>query len=67
MPGDEVLPALSCTVPDASCEPSVVNVCGADSVERFTPLPGLPSESAGSPLSVNDTVTVSLYQPPPAA
>src|SRR5207302_10988665 len=55
VPGDEVLPALSLTVPDASWAPSVLNFCGAGTADGSTPLPGLPSDSAGSPFSVNDT------------
>src|ERR1039458_7008134 len=47
-PGSEPLPTLSATVPHPVCEPLVLNVCGEDSVSRFTPLPGLPSASDGS-------------------
>src|SRR5438270_10383639 len=59
----ETLPTLSARVPLAVCEPLVLNVCGAVSEATLTPLGELPSASKGSPLSVNDTVTLSLYQP----
>src|SRR6185437_546118 len=64
VPGCETLPALSATVPLATCEPLVENICGLLRVERSMPLPGLPSTRPGSPLSVNEAVTLSLYQPP---
>ena len=66
-PGAETLPALSATVPHAVCEPVVANVSGAESVDGLTPLPALPSDRLGSPLLVNETVTLPLYQPPPPA
>jgi hypothetical protein len=65
VPGAEALPTWSATVPLAVCEPLVVNDCGAVSVAGSTPLGRLPSASVGSPLPVNETVTLSLYQPPP--
>jgi hypothetical protein len=67
LPAAETLPALSVTVPLAVCEPLVLNVCAAGIDARFTPLPGLPSDSAGSPAEAKDTSTLSLYQPPPPA
>src|SRR4051794_17797060 len=60
--GSETFPAASAAVPVTVWLPLVVNVVGA--VNDATPLPGLPSGSAGSVDPKNVTVTVSLNQPP---
>ena len=53
--------------PQTVCAPLSVNVCGAGIDAASTPLPGLPSASVGSPAEETDTLTLSLYQPPPPA
>src|SRR3954451_15090132 len=61
------LPTWSLTVPLGAWAPVEASVMPAVSVVPSTPEPALPSCRAGSPLDVNVTVTVSLYQPPPPA
>ena len=63
-PGAEPLPTLSATVPQTLCEPLAVIVWVAGIVAGSMPLPGLPSDRAGSTKLLNETLTLFAYQPP---
>ena len=55
---------MSVTIPHTVCVPLVFTVW-LDGIDvGLTPLPALPSDNGLSPLDVNKTSTLSLYQPP---